>query len=336
MKKTVWTAAWLLTLALCLLLLNQLMGRRDGRERYAPLFQQAGEYDAFFLGTSHVMNGILPNELWRDYGITAYNLGNTAEPMDTTYWTLRLAMERHVPRIAVIDVAYIDRVQAGAGSTAFAHGFLDEVPLSAEKLRAIRALFPERQRAEFVFPLVLYHTRWEELLGGGVQANNEAVSCMFGAELRVGRSEPAPFVRTQEMAAEPAAGEEALRAIIALCRERGVEPVLTAIPFPAETGQQQRMNRARLISQELDVPFVDLFDVPGLVDFETDCYDPASHLNPDGASKVTAYLGAWLAERYAIEDKRQDERFALWDEALAEYERIRASQWGAQSLLHAP
>ena len=79
--------------------------------------------------------------------------------------------------------------------------------------------------------------------------------------------------------------------------------------------------------------FVNLFDEEGLVDFETDCYDPASHLNPDGAAKVTAYLGAWLAENCELVNKRSDARYAHWDAALAEYEQMRSAQWGGMSLL---
>lgn len=327
-------ALWLLALIACLVGMDHVMRRGDGELKYKAFFEEKQDFDIFFLGTSHMMDAVYPIELWRDYGVTSYNLGNTAEPMDNTYWTLRLASRYHVPKIAVIDMAYLDRIQREELLTyQFAHGFLDEIPLSPDKIRAVWALFPEGKRAEFVFPLALYHTRWEEIFGGAVQANTDAVPCMFGAELRVGRSEPVPFVRTQEMACEKLEGEDALRDIAAFCRSKGITLVLTALPYPADEEQQKVINRAQLLSDELNVPFINLFDEADLVDFETDCYDPASHLNPDGATKVTAYLGYWLTEHFDLEDKRGDVCYAHWNAALAEYEQLRKERWSEISML---
>lgn len=49
-----------------------------------------------------------------------------------------------------------------------------------------------------------------------------------------------------------------------------------------------------------------------IVDFETDCLDPASHLNPSGGRKVTDYLGKYIIENYDIKDRRDDINYAEW------------------------
>ena len=95
------------------------------------------------------------------------------------------------------------------------------------------------------------------------------------------------------------------------------------------------MNRVQALAQELGVPFLNLFDVEGLVDFDTDCYDYLGHMNPDGATKITAYLGRWLTERYALEDRRGDAAYAHWNDRLALYEAAREEQWGGMTLLPA-
>lgn len=42
-----------------------------------------------FLGASITINGITPTELYRDYGICAYNLGTEQQPvMASYYWML--------------------------------------------------------------------------------------------------------------------------------------------------------------------------------------------------------------------------------------------------------
>ena len=44
-------------------------------------YQDPGEYDVLFLGSSHIMNSIYPLEMFRSQGITAYNLGMTNESL---------------------------------------------------------------------------------------------------------------------------------------------------------------------------------------------------------------------------------------------------------------
>ena len=333
MKRMCFAGVWLLALVVCLLGLDRAMRREDSDLKYSAFYAENQPIDVYFLGTSHVIDGIYPMELWRDYGIVSYNLGNSAETMEATYWTLRLALQKNKPKVAVVDVGYVDRAQSISANLPLSHTYLDSVPLSVEKLRASWSLFPEGSRAEFVFPLAVHHTRWEEFLDG-VQKTTDCVPCMRGAELRVGRAEPAPFVRTQETDETDTPGKQALCRIIELCRSEGIEVALIAVPYPAEEIRQRMMNSAQSIADAYGIAFYNLFDVEGLVDFETDCYDAMSHLNPDGAVKVTAWLGEMLSESYDLPDRRGDPAYAHWNEALAEYEALYEREWSAMSLLN--
>ena len=69
----------------------------------------------------------------------------------------------------------------------------------------------------------------------------------------------------------------------------------------------------------------------GVVDYAEDCYDDVGHLNPDGASKTTAYLGQWLRENFDLPDHRGDSAYAHWDEYLAQYEAHRQTLWGGMT-----
>lgn len=335
MKRVFGVILWLAMLAICLIGLERFFRRTDGREKYSAFFEETQSIDVFFLGTSHVMDAVYPMELWRDYGVTSYNLGNPSETPEATYWTLRLALETHRPKLVMMDVCYIDRAQSELGNYALSHVFLDEVPLSPLKLEAIWAMFPEGERAAYVWPLYYSHGRWEEMLLGGAETT-ACVPAMRGAELRVGRSAPAPFTRTTEMNMQETEGKRAIRRIIDLCRSEGISIALMAIPYPADEEKQRMMNSAQRIADEYGIALYNLFDVQGLVDFDTDCYDEMSHLNPDGAIKVSAWLGARITDDYALEDHRQDAAYAHWNDALDEYDRMVDEQWSAQSLAFKP
>lgn len=333
MKKSLCALAWLAALCLCLLAADHLMRRDDSARKYGAFFEEEQDIDVLFLGTSHVLDGISPMELWRDHGVTSYNMGNSSEPLDATEWVLRLAMQTHKPRVAVIDVYYIDRRADEAWAYSFRHLFLDAVPLSHMKVEAVQATLPRSEWLEFLMPFSLYHGRWEELLGGDTERNVDCEPYMMGSELRIDRAIVPPYERTTLAAQEEQPGEDALRRIAALCRENGVEPVFMAIPAPVSQEEQMRMNRVGALARELGVPFLNLFDVEGLVDFDTDCYDYLGHMNPDGATKITAYLGQWLTERYDLPDRRGEAAYAHWDEYLAQYEAEREARWGEMTLL---
>ena len=332
MKRVFGVILWCALLALCLFGLERFFRREDGAQKYSAFFEETQPIDVFFLGTSHVMDAVYPMEIWRDTGVTSYNLGNPSETPEATYWTLRLALETHKPKLVLMDVCYIDRAQAALSNFALSHVFLDEVPLSGLKLEAIWSMFPAGERAAYVWPLYYSHGRWEEMILGAADTT-ACVPAMRGAELRIGRAVPAPFERTTEMNAQETEGKQAIRRIIELCQAEGIEIALMGIPYPADQEKQKMMNSAQLIADEYGVPFYNLFDVDGLVDFETDCYDEMSHLNPDGAIKVSAWLGEKMVEDFALTDHRGEAAYAHWDAALAEYEQMLKAQWEEQSLL---
>ena len=86
------------------------------------------------------------------------------------------------------------------------------------------------------------------------------------------------------------------------------------------------MNSVQRVADELGVPFVNMMRMD-IVDNQTDCYDWQGHLNPDGASKATAFLGAWLKAHYDLPDRRGDSAYAHWNDSLARYEAYRAENW---------
>lgn len=331
-KKTILSVVcWLAALCVCLVLADRLTRRDDGARKYDAFFEEKQDIDVLFLGTSRVLDSILPMELWRDSGIASYNMGNSSEVLDVTEQVLRLAMEENKPKVAVIDVYYVHHALDEAWTYSYRHMFYDEVPLSWAKVEAVRATLPENKWLEFLMPFSLYHGRWEEILSGTVERMVDCEKFTLGAELRAGRTEKT-FTPVDGMTEGELPGHAALRRIAALCRENGIEPVFTMVPAPLEAEEQRHIHSVSKIADELGVPFLDMTNL-GVVDYAVDCYDGVGHLNPDGASKTTAYLGQWLRENYDLPDHRGDKAYAHWDDYLAKYEAHREALWGGMTLL---
>lgn len=335
MKRAISIAVFVVTLVALLFAADHLTRRDDGRRKYGPFYAAKEEqaFDVLFFGTSHVLTSVFPMDLWRDYGITSYNMGNNSEPLEMTKWVVQMALQYHKPKVALIDIFYIDRAIDQAWTFAYRHLFLDEIPFSPAKIRAVTATLPRDQWGQFLVPFSLYHGRWDEMITGDVVLQVDTQPIMMGAEPRIGREAPS-FARTHEAAQAELPGTQAIRDMVAFLRENGVEPVLLCVPSPATEEEQRNCNSVYALAEELSVPFLHMLDLDEpVVDFETDCYDSVAHLNPDGAHKVTAYLGQWLRENYGLADHRGDSAYASWDEMLPQYEAYLDERWGHLTLL---
>ena len=335
-KKNIFgVALWLAALVCCLLLADHAMRRDDGERKYGNFFAEKNDFDVLFMGTSRVLDAVQPMELGRDYGYATYNMGFSSESLQMTHQVLDLALDYNKPKVVMVDVYYVDHRIDESWAYSFRHAFLDELPLSRRKFEAVKATLPESEWTEFLMPFSLYHGRWDELLSGKSERIVDCEPYMMGAELRCGRMGPlTPFVRTTEMTGRNLPGLWALRRIVFTCRENGIMPVLVALPAPMTGKEQMNVNAVQRVADELGVPFLNMLDEETpVVDFETDMYDYLGHMNPDGAAKITAYLGRWLSENVQLEDKRGRADYAHWDENLEAYEAHWQREWAEMSRL---
>lgn len=300
--------------------------RTDSDFKTDPFFAENTDVDVLFLGTSHVINGIFPMQLWKDFGITSYNLGGHGITIATSYWILRNAAEYHKPKVAVLDVSLAESEYL-APSAEWAHDSFDAFPLTKTKALAVQDLYPDdgETQQELLYPFVLYHNRWSELSGKSIKEAFTGIEMTTekGAESRIAVSAPGEgrdtLIPESEVREVNTPGMEYIRKFVSYCRENDIEPVLINVPYPATADEQEAANAITALAEELSVPYLNL-QYASLVDFDTDLYDADAHLNPSGARKVTDYLGRWLSENTDLTDHRDDAAYASWD---ADYEAYR-------------
>ena len=94
---------FLIILIICFEVVYNLTKRKYAYEKTADFFSQEENFDVLFFGSSHMMNGVFPMQLWNDYGIVAYNMGNPSESISTTYYNMLLSQEHTNSELIVID-----------------------------------------------------------------------------------------------------------------------------------------------------------------------------------------------------------------------------------------
>lgn len=313
--------------------LTDIMERKTSDIKYQDFFAEKENFDILFMGSSHVINGVFPMELWRDYGIVSYNFGGHGNQIATSYWVMENALDYTTPKLMVIDCFNLDEmVKTTPIDFAYLHQSFDAFPLSINKIKAANDLLDDsvavEQRKEFEVkenPTVLgilwnfsvYHSRWNDI---SVEDFQTKYSNEKGAELRIGIAVPnendtiSPDLKLEN----DTLAEEYLCKIIEECQKRGIEVLLTYLPYPANVADQMDANKVKDIAKQYNVGYIN-FLTENVVDYQIDCYDEKSHLNPSGARKVTAYLGSYIQEHYNIPDQRNNLEYAHWNKNYDDY-----------------
>lgn len=288
-------------------------------------FVEDGEsYDVFWMGTSH-MSRIQPMEVWKEYGITSYNLYNTGSGMNRNLATLEMALTYATPKVVVLDTDQWWREKEFAEEPGDFHRTFDIFPLSRQKIKAVCQITDDPgARKELLFDFYRYHDRYRELTKEDFLEQRD--TCL-GAHLhfkstpqkepvRIGIEEP-----PEELDEEERAEQETIRRIIEMCQERGISVMLTCIPFAAaDEGTQKRQHAIYQIAQEYNIPFYNFLDHESVIDYNCDLEDPG-HLNVMGASKVTKILVDLIRYGYGLEDHRNDPETAVrWEQRVKVYE----------------
>lgn len=302
--------------------LTGLTERKQAKERNQELYDRGSEYDVLFVGSSHVVEGIYPMEIWDDYGITSYNVGRYGHYMAGMYYALEDALKYTKPKLVVIDVLNIEgevKARTDENGIKQIHATMDTIPLSFSKIKAVKDLYPDDKdiQKEFLFKYILYHNRWEEL---GMDDFQVLHSAEKGAVTRTEIAEPIPYQRItrDQVCAENTVGVEYLKKMVDMCSLRDIDVLLVFLPYPADDKDQEGANRAYRFAQENDIPYINFLDTQ-VCDFQTDLHDEDSHLNALGAKKISAYLGNYIQQNYQIRDHRGEAEYEEWNNDNAEY-----------------
>lgn len=272
--------------------------------------------DILYVGNSHfnaAIDAALVDEV-AGAGTFGFNYSVSGMRMAYAYYRLEHALQTQNPRLVVLDTFCLVPLAEGESGDNIVNWSLDGLPLSAEKLAAVRELTPFEDWPAYLLPFIKYHARWEYV-------SMEDVASVFDASYYnwFGR---APETLDTAMAEEDGHfGQDLsqvegqlpvdelqfgyLQRFIALCEEKGAQVLLFGTPYRNQFGQNAadgvRMSNW-LQAQVVDGEAVQLLDaneyyddmVFGYVDMRDD-----GHVNFAGAEKTSRLLGEYIRAHYA-------------------------------------
>ena len=334
-KNLVKATAFLLLSVLLLARLNGIfrLKRADGIRPMEIFYEQEkNSVDVIFYGSSHVYSDINPAVLWREHGVTSFDLAGTLQPMWNTYYYMKESLKYQRPKVMVVELVrtieereYIEEARVMTNTFG--------MRLSGEKCEAIRVSTPPDKQLAYLLGYPAYHSRYAELseedfMSFSDTAEGEAYKGfypLFDTKEFEQFNDISGITDSRELAPKT---DEYLRKIIALAKEEGIPLVLMVSPYQIDFAEEQRFfNRCGEIAEENGIPFLDFNRM-----YEELELDPkedmaeASHLNHRGSTKLSAWLADWLQEKYNLPDRRGEASCESWEQNALRWEQLCANQ----------
>ena len=262
--------------------------------------EPAGTIDVLIVGDSEGYSSFSPLQIWGEHGITSYVCATSGQRLPYANTLLHRGTEHQRPRVVIIETNML-----------FSAFSIDD--LIGKEL-------------ERVFPVLRFHDRWKGL---GPDDLSHPPRYRTPDELKGFQIETA--VRNESVIDEtvaanyrvdyiPGSAQLYLRSMVEYCRSIGATPVLMAVPS-AVNYSEVRHDAVQALADELGVDFIDMNVAPNevAIDWSAETFDGGDHLNLAGAQKVTAFVGGYLAETFALTDHRGDSAYGRWNELYEWY-----------------
>lgn len=289
-------------------------------------YAQEKDHDVLFFGDCEVYTNFSPAVLWEEYGINSYIRGSAEQLPWQSYYLMEETFRYEKPKVAVFNVLAMmfDKPQ----KESYNRMTLDGMRWSPSKVRSIQVSMTEGEHfTEYVFPLLRYHSRWNQLSEEDFIWFWEKDPVTFnGYYMRVDVL-PAENVPEGRPLEDYRFGEQAyayLDRMVELCVENNVELVLIKAPslYPYWYGEWEEQIVAYAEEHQLKYyNFLNAADEIGL-DYQEDTFDAGLHLNLYGAEKLSRYFGEILVQDCGAGNREDDQELTLrWQGKLEAYQR---------------
>ena len=263
--------------------------------------------DVLILGDSESYASFIPLQMWEEYGFTAYCCGTSAQNLSYSEQFLHKVFKSQSPKIVVLET----------------HEIYVDFDVGVEVL----------QKLDTLFPVFSYHNRWKTLSSKDLNLSvnysyiDNAKGYQFDAAVNAVsvKNYMMPTDRSETVSER---NRNYVKNMRDFCNKHGAKLILVSVPSPLNWNMARHNGMTRFC-RELGLDYYDLNlkpkEVP--IDWNHDVRDKkGDHLNHYGAVKVTKYFGGCLWETGLLTDRRNDEAYTPWNEALRDFNATVASQ----------
>ncbi len=263
--------------------------------------------DTLIIGNSDAYSAFSPLEMWHEYGITSYVSGQGNVMMAEAYYVYLEALKNQNPKVVIIETDAI-----------FPDFSDDEV--------AINTISDSIYN---MFPLFKYHDRWKYVTFDDIlnppnytwrsYSKGQYISTKIAAYVpeknkskeNFDKTEIDPFILFY------------LDMLVNTVRSNNAEVLFVRTPCD-KYYVQGKHDIIQKYADAKNIPFIDMdYDTSlAKIDWKKDTRDRGTHLNVDGAKKVSLYIAKYLIDNYHVPDRSGDpELKKAWEEDYKSYQK---------------
>lgn len=265
--------------------------------------------DVLILGSSHLADGLIPQEIYDSSGITSYNLSFEQESPMLSYYLLREALRYQKPQAVIVDLCQAYRYSDHAINM---WGELWRKPMDSMRISEVKkALIDDLyergdidEKTSYYFPLIRYHSRWKELTAEDFEQltwkdHYELMGFYPMYYENISGFEPLELTGSTETDPLDPLMKEYYEKIGELCRQKGIKVILMATP--EKSIDEAEHNAYAELAAEQDAWLCDMaeksvYDSVGIIEPEETFLKPDddAHMNIGAAVKTSRMIGDLL------------------------------------------
>lgn len=274
--------------------------------------------DYLILGSSNVYMDISPAVIWKNYNYAGYVYASPTQPIYISYLYLMNALKTQKPKIVFLDAFGIAHYEHAVYES-YAHLGMDYLPLNYNKFKIIKQLPYEKEG--FIFPFVLYHSRWEELSKNsdfkllGYSPYEDFLG--YTPAYIVQEASGSLLSEQNDICEIPTTVLSYVDKIYELCRLNDIQLVL--FKTPVISWSLSESEAVGELANKMGIEYLELnkFMENYQIDLTRDFCDGGAHLNDQGSEKVSLYLGKYMSDS-GYEKKERCENEEMYYEKRVE------------------
>lgn len=328
------TVTLLLFVALAIHICYKALSWKDTTGGYLSAYEQLyntpdNTIDVLFVGTSHVYCGIYPSILWREYGISSFDMSVAGQDKMSAYYGTKEVLKKQRPQVVMVDLYSLCYEDQPVLANEYRNLLGMKYSLNFINLvENYNASFYHNKKDYYLrFPII--HTRYREL------QRYDFVECPQSV---YGKGEDIYFINRDGYDGSftelqnctrkvPLSDEESewLENWKELASHNGFNIIFILMPADIPENLQEKMSAIEDWTRENNIKFYNLNEKRNEIGVASgDNFLDKDHLNAFGAEKVTKYIYEKVLFDYALANHKLDKRYESWDKDLRRLEHEQA------------
>ncbi len=302
--------------------------------------------DYLIIGDSKSFYSVNPMLIYEETGLKGYALGSTGAGTGLEYYWLEEALKYQSPTYVFMDVGSLLSESAICATglkyeAATAAKALTYMRFGETKIRAcLDNQTEERDWLQLLFPLLFFHTRWDDLGERDFFYDNGDYALMGSFITFHQRNDTHILEKTasKDYLSVDLLGRETrpyswevndenrayFEKILQLCHMHSIR----LIPFtgPTTYSVDEKDDASGEFLKEYDLELLTFTNQELGIDWDQDTPDDGIHINYWGNCKYSAALGRWLQGQGSVDAASDAETSEYWDSKLDQYQKFEAKR----------